>query len=78
MPRQTRQFRCRRLRSAACERVEAGTAVHGTPPGHRRVRAALEEKDKRQLDPNVESKIDALWADRYAVKLIEFHGRRST
>src|SRR5436309_2132093 len=34
---------------------------------------ALHEKQKRQLDKAVEDKIDALWADRSAAKLIEFH-----
>jgi predicted nucleic acid-binding protein len=34
---------------------------------------ALHEKTKGVLDSAIENKIDALWTDRYAVKLIEFH-----
>jgi predicted nucleic acid-binding protein len=34
---------------------------------------ALHEKKQKVLDPEVERKIDALWSDRYAVKLIDFH-----
>jgi predicted nucleic acid-binding protein len=34
---------------------------------------ALHEKTQKVLDSEAEDKIDALWADRYAVKLIDFH-----
>jgi len=34
---------------------------------------ALHEKAQKALDSDAENKIDALWTDRYAVKLIEFH-----
>lgn len=34
---------------------------------------ALHEKAQKALDPEAERKIDALWTDRYAVKLIDFH-----
>lgn len=34
---------------------------------------ALHEKTQKVLDPEAEAKIEALWADRYAVKLIDFH-----
>ncbi len=34
---------------------------------------ALQEKREQALDSNAEGKIDALWTDRYAVKLIDFH-----
>lgn len=33
----------------------------------------LHEKTAQALDAGVESSIDALWTDRYAVKLIDFH-----
>ena len=33
----------------------------------------LNEKAQGALDPAAESAIDALWSDRHAVKLIEFH-----
>lgn len=31
------------------------------------------EQDKQALDPKIEEKIDKLWADRNAVKLVEYH-----
>src|SRR2546422_5294104 len=34
---------------------------------------ALHEKEQKALDAETERKIDALWSDRYAVKLIDFH-----
>jgi predicted nucleic acid-binding protein len=34
---------------------------------------ALHEKAATTLDAETEGKIDSLWADRYAVKLIDFH-----
>jgi len=34
---------------------------------------ALHEKGQGVLDSAAENKIDALWTDRYAVKLIDFH-----
>jgi predicted nucleic acid-binding protein len=34
---------------------------------------ALHEKRQKVLDAEAENMIDALWADRYAVKLIDFH-----
>lgn len=34
---------------------------------------ALAEKEARTLDTETERKIDALWTDRGAVKLVEFH-----
>jgi len=34
---------------------------------------ALHEQAQGVLDSSAENKIDALWTDRYAVKLIEFH-----
>lgn len=34
---------------------------------------ALHEKAQKALDSEAENKIEALWTDRYAVKLIDFH-----
>lgn len=34
---------------------------------------ARTEQDNRALDPTVEEKIDSLWADRKAVKVVEYH-----
>lgn len=34
---------------------------------------ALHEKAQKALDSEAERNIDALWSDRYAVRLIEFH-----
>lgn len=34
---------------------------------------ALHEKSQKVLDSEAEDKIDSLWTDRYAVKLIDFH-----
>jgi len=31
------------------------------------------EQNRHVLDPSIESQIDALWADREAIKLIEYH-----
>ncbi len=34
---------------------------------------AVHEKQDQALDPQTEEQIDALWTDRFAVKLIDFH-----
>jgi predicted nucleic acid-binding protein len=32
-----------------------------------------QEQDKKALDPDIEEQIDHLWADRNAVKIVEYH-----
>jgi predicted nucleic acid-binding protein len=60
--------------------LERNDIARAAPPQHdgslersRLNEFALHEKAQHALDSEAERKIDTLWSDRYAVKLIDFH-----
>ena len=49
------------------------TEIYTSTVSQVEVAFAKSEQDNKALDPDVEAQIDELWADRSALKLVEFH-----